>query len=113
MLEDVNSVLWYGQSRGFSAKERRILITQWVGEAWAKLGAPNYSEFLRKCWQETGCLITADGSEDDIIQPEDLLYYTVPPPSIVAPARVLPSVSPFVNAAEIQADKKGEEEMPN
>ena len=31
-------------------------------------------------WQKTGCLITADGSDDDQIQPEGLPGYRVKPP---------------------------------
>ena len=32
-------------------------------------------------WLKTGCLITADGSNDDKIAPEGLPNYQVPPPS--------------------------------
>ena len=35
--------------------------------------------------EKTGCLITADGSEDEKIQPEGLPEYRVPPPSILDP----------------------------
>ena len=34
---------------------------------------------------KTGCLITADGSEDHPIKPEGIPEYQVPPPSLVEP----------------------------
>ena len=34
---------------------------------------------------KTGCLITADGSEDYLITPKGLPEYQVPPPSLVEP----------------------------
>ena len=51
-----------------------------------KLTSPQYESFIRKCWQKTGCLMTADGSDDKLIQPEGLSDYLVPPPSILDPA---------------------------
>ena len=36
-------------------------------------------------WQTTGCLITADGSDDELIRPEGILNYKVPPPLLIEP----------------------------
>jgi len=38
----------------FSASERRILITKWIGEAWEQLCDAGY---IRKYFEKTGCLI--------------------------------------------------------
>ena len=43
-----------------------------------------YSQSRWRSFEKTGCLITADGSEDSKIQPEGLKGYTVPPPLPVA-----------------------------
>ena len=52
--------------------ERRIFIMHWVGNAWKKLFEPTYEHFRRRCWEKTGCLIAANGSEVDKISPEGL-----------------------------------------
>ena len=70
-----------------SCSERRILITEWVGNAVDALNHSNYDNFRWRCFEKTGILITADGSEDEKIQPEGLTDYKVPPP--------LPMPGPF------------------
>ena len=55
--------------RTTSAKEKRILMTKWVGQAWEELNE-DYSGMRRKFFQKSGCLMTADGTVDDKIQPE-------------------------------------------
>ena len=64
-------------------KERRILITHWVGEAYKKLAGSEYDNLRLRVWQKTGCLMTADGSEDGLIKPEGLKSYIVPPPFLI------------------------------
>ena len=68
-------------------------------EAWKKLISGTYDSFIKGCWERTGCLITADGSEDEKIKPENLSDYKVPPPidyveatTAVAVANVVPEV---------------------
>ena len=79
--QEENAERWYGNnSEPFGAMERRILITHWVGEAWKALCGPNYDHFRRRCWEKTGCLMTADGSHDEKIKPEGLPNYQVKPP---------------------------------
>ena len=82
---------WYGNEEPYSAKERRTLTTHWAGEAYAKLCGNEYNDFWKKLWLKTGCLITADGSNDDKIAPEGLQNYHVPPPhQYLEPAVQLP-----------------------
>eukprot|EP00112_Aurelia_sp_Birch-Aquarium-sp1_P017284 Seg3990.4 transcript_id=Seg3990.4/GoldUCD/mRNA.D3Y31 product="hypothetical protein" protein_id=Seg3990.4/GoldUCD/D3Y31 len=78
---DDNIDLWLGNSteRKLDTKQRRILITHWVGDAWELLQGNEYKESRYRCFEKTGCLITADGSDDDKINPEGLLGYVVPP----------------------------------
>ena len=76
-----NIDLWYGNSeKKLTVSDRRILITQWVGQAYEMLQHPDYDHFRRRCFEKTGCLLTADGSEDDKVQPEGLIGYKVNPP---------------------------------
>ena len=44
----------------------------------------------KRCFQKTGCLMTADRSEDDITQPERLIRLSSMPP--------LPISGPHINA---------------
>ena len=61
------------------ARTRRILITTWVGEAWERLtNDEQYEHTFRKCFLRTGALITADGTDDNEIQPLAGMPYTVP-----------------------------------
>ena len=102
LMDDENSDKWYGHTedkKSFTASERRILISHWCGEAWKKLISGTYDSFIKGCWERTGCLITADGSEDEKIKPESLSDYKVPPPidyveatTAVAVANVVPEV---------------------
>jgi len=74
-----NAKLWQGETKGFAAKDRRVLITHWVAQAWKKFASDEYFQFRQNAWQKTGCLMTADGSEDHLIRPEDLgTDYVVP-----------------------------------
>lgn len=63
--------MWHDK---ISAKHRRILMTRWTGHAWKELSSQQ--EFIRKLFEKTGCLITADGSHEDKIRPQGLEMYT-------------------------------------
>ena len=63
--------MWHDK---ISAKDRRILMTRWTGHAWKELSSQQ--EFIRKLFEKTGCLITADGSHEDKIRPQGLEMYT-------------------------------------
>ena len=89
----------------YTAKERRILITQWAGEAWNALNSSKYDKQRKKCWSMTGCLLTADGSEDNLVKPEGLDDYVVAAPSIVDALVSLPKEnSDQVVPAEVDPD---------
>ena len=60
--------------------KQRILVTHWVGEAYNRLSGEEYGASRYRCFEETGCLITADGSDDHKTEPEDLHgYVTIHP----------------------------------
>ena len=69
---DQNIDLWWGNSEieRLTAKSRRILIAHWVGETFEKLKSDAKFDAVRcRCFEKTGYLITADGSEDEKIKP--------------------------------------------
>ena len=78
---DDNADRWFQNEKTYTAMERRILITNWAGEAWKKLSKPEYDNLRKSCWVKTGCLLTADGSDDNLVKLEGLDGYEVPPPS--------------------------------
>ena len=84
--EGDNADIWFGHQKGLTAMERRILITQWVVNAWQELCSSKYDHLRKRSWEKTGSLITADGSEDAKITPEGLADYKVPPPLSYLPA---------------------------
>ena len=55
--------MWHDK---FGAKDRRILMTKWAGEAWKELSKD--MDLFIKLFQKSGCLITADGSDDGKIR---------------------------------------------
>ncbi|XP_028404065.1 tigger transposable element-derived protein 2-like [Dendronephthya gigantea] len=68
--EEQNLEKWHDK---LSARERRILMTKWTAEAWRELS--KNKEFFRRLFEKTGCLLTADGSNDDKICPQGLDNY--------------------------------------
>ena len=81
---DENIEIWLGNDeRKLSAKDRRILITGWVGSAYRKASKDEkFQSMLYRSFEKIGCLITADGSKDEKIQPEGMPGYIVPPLSM-------------------------------
>ena len=71
---DENVDLWLGNS---GEKTRRILITHWVGEAHERLQSEEYNKTRYRCYEKTGCLVTADGSNGAKINHEGLHDYVV------------------------------------
>ena len=96
---DDNTDRWFQNEKPYTSMERRILITNWAGEAWKKLSKPEYDNLRKSCWVRTGCLLTADGSDDNLVKPEGLDGYEVPPPSFCDPNSSTPSSN---NPPEIQ-----------
>ena len=68
---DDNLEKWHDR---LSAKDRRILMTQWTGEAWSEL--KESKDFLRRLFEKTGFLMTTDGSGDEKISPQGLDEYS-------------------------------------
>ena len=60
----------------YSASERRILITRWVGEAW-ELVSNELKESIIRSFRKCGITIALDGSEDNDINIRGLEDYTV------------------------------------
>ena len=61
-------------------------------------------------WEKTGCLITADDSEDEKIQPEGSKEYNVQPPMPMEPAQAPPisnSVDPMDEENETNVTEDG------
>ena len=106
---DKNADRWYGNTEPLSAKEQRILITHWVGNAYNKLISQDYKPYVWRIWEKAG------GSEDEKIQPEGLKEYKVQPPMPMEPAQVHPvsnSVDPMdeENEANLIEDEVQQEE---
>ena len=60
-----------------SARDKRILITQWVGAAWETIFSdPCYHP--DRYFERTGCLLTLDGSEDEKVNIQGLPFYKPP-----------------------------------
>ena len=58
---DKNIDLWMGYSaEKLSVTQRRILLTQWVDEAYEKLRCTECQKLRYSCFRRLGCLITAD-----------------------------------------------------
>ena len=114
--DDGNIDKWYCESI-FSASEKRILITNWVGNAYRTICSSKYDNLRCRLFQKTGTLITADGSDDERIQPEGLLDYKVPPPSVLDPAPAppisLPSTDNGNDTDGVGADDFDDEEEEN
>ena len=90
----------------YTAKERHILITEWAGRTWDKLSQSKYDNLRQSCWTKTGCLITADGSDDDAIKPEGLPNYVVQPPSFLYPSDHIVSHSKNPDEEHIESSQK-------
>ena len=55
---------------GIPAKTRRVLMTKWAGKAWRELSSDE--DFVKNLFEKTGCLMTADGEDDEKIRPHIL-----------------------------------------
>ena len=69
--EKDNLELWHDK---ITTRQRRILTTKWAGAAWKE--QVKDKDFIKRLFQKTGCLITVDGSDDDMIKPQGLEDYT-------------------------------------
>lgn len=70
-LEDEDNLeMWHDK---MTASHRRVLMTKWASSAWKYLTTDK--AFFRKLFQKTGCLMTVDGTNDDLIKPQGLEDY--------------------------------------
>ena len=44
--------LWYVYKKGFTAMQRKVSITHWVGNTWATLWSPKYESVRKWCWEK-------------------------------------------------------------
>ena len=51
-----------------SAQLRRLMAVKFLGKAWSHIHE-NYKKMIRNAWEKTGCLLTADGTDDDLVKP--------------------------------------------
>jgi hypothetical protein len=85
---DDNLNKWEGNE--LSASDRRVLMTHWLGAAWAKaMGKP---ETVRKYFEHTGALMTLDGDHgvslfkfDGVSEPFEFLSAVLPAAETVLP----------------------------
>lgn len=76
LQDDVHLDKWKNGS--FTASEKRILITQFVGEAWEEMflsGKYHPTSYFEK----TGTLLTLDGSKDAKIKMDGIPSFKMPP----------------------------------
>ena len=120
--DEENCEKWYGEKSKISASEKRILITHWVAAAYKRLTAPKFDGFRYRLFEKTGCLITADGSDDHEINPEGLQDYKVPPPILLDASTYSPKALPPPEITAEDEDRNifdmldeldGEEDMEN
>jgi hypothetical protein len=60
----------------FNVGQRRVLLTQWVGQAWEKLHKYHQNAII-KTFQNVGLSLPPDGSKDDQLHIQDLPNITV------------------------------------
>lgn len=51
--------------------DRRIMLTQWVGQAWKEFHEDSF-DVIHRAFRKLGLSLTIDGSEDDELHVEDL-----------------------------------------
>ena len=61
--------------RKFTAGERHILLSKWVGEAWEEVCAK--PEMIIRSFRKCGISVAVDGSEDEVININGVDDYTV------------------------------------
>ena len=113
LVEGDNLDLWYGYEKSLNAMQRQILITHWVDSVWGTLCSPEYQNLRMRCSEKTGCLMTADGSENNKITPEGLKAYNIynipslPPPLNIPSVGAQPESNlPIVRTEKMKTKKR-------
>ena len=60
------------------AQLRRRLSLGFVGKAWDRIRTDSYKALRDVAWKRTGCLLTADGTDDEVVKPQGMSEYVVP-----------------------------------
>ena len=60
------------------AQDKHRLALRWAGAAWKALHTDQYKKMREHCWVSTGCLLTADGSQDAAVKPEGMSEWAPP-----------------------------------
>ena len=79
--DDDNLDKWYREA-GFTASEKRTLITKWIENAYPQFYSSKYEHLWYQRFEKTRTLITAYCSNGEEIQTKSLLNYNVQPPSV-------------------------------
>lgn len=74
-MQHVHDNLEQYVNRNFTASERRVLLTRWIGDAWEEVSSNK--EMIARAFKKCGISVAADGSEDADIHIEGLDDYTV------------------------------------
>ena len=69
--EEENLEMWHDS---IPAKTKKVLMAKWAGAAWRKQHSDNH--FVKKLFEKTGCLMTANGDDDEKIRPQGPEPYT-------------------------------------
>ena len=104
--KDSNLELWENK---MTASQRRILVTQWLGEAWDMFLSPTYDDARLRYFQKTGCAMTANGTDDLKITPEgtkDYKFVRLRPgeASSAALEDLLPEIAPEPSSDDDEVD---------
>ena len=59
-----------------NAQLSRFMAMKFLGKAWSHIHE-NYKKMIRNAWEKTGCLLTANGTDDDLVKPEGSADYAV------------------------------------
>ena len=108
--DDENIEKWCGEKSYITAGEKRIVITHWAGNVYRKLCDCRYDNFRWRLFEKTGCLITADGSEDAKVSSEGLINCELLPPVDIDPIAT-PATSSTVPPSESNIDEEEEDDF--
>ena len=81
------------------ASDKRVLISGWSGQAYRTMMTEDFNSFRYRLFQKTGCLVTADSSDDNKVQPGDLKDNQVTLLAIIGPSSTNPVTITVENAS--------------
>ena len=60
-----------------NAQLHRLMAVKFLGKPWSHIHE-NYKKMFGNAWGKTGCLLTTDGTGDDLVKPEGIADCAVP-----------------------------------